>query len=94
MQLVIKVSPQSSIDKIIGFYQGMLKVSLIGVPEKGKLNEHLVNFLAKTFDIPKKSIFIKQGLTNPVKRLEISPEFDLKVELYLTRFKQAYSEDD
>lgn len=87
MQLLIKVIPQASANKIIGFYNNMLKVALTGVPEKGKLNEELIHFLADAFLIPKKAIVIKQGLTNPVKRLEISPEFNLKVELYLAKFQ-------
>lgn len=88
MQLMIKVIPQASANKIIGFYQGMLKVALNGVPEKGKLNELLLAVLADAFGIPKKSITIKQGLTNPIKRIQIESDQALKVEIYLAKFKK------
>lgn len=94
MQLVIKVIPQASVNKIIGFHNNMLKVALIGIPEKGKLNEALVHFLAEMWAIPKKAIVIKQGLTNPVKRVEISCEFNLKVDLYLAKFKPLQNSED
>lgn len=94
MQLIIKVTPQAQGNKVIGFYQNMLKVALIGVPEKGKLNELLINFLADQFNIPKKAIILKQGFTNPVKRLEIAPEFAFKVELYLAKYKPDPSFED
>ena len=87
MQIMIKVIPQASANKIIGFHQGILKVALTGVPEKGKLNELLLTFLSDEFGISKKSLSIKQGLTNPIKRIQIDSDQALKVEIYLAKFK-------
>lgn len=87
MQLVIKIVPQSAQNKIVGYYQNMLKIQLKGVPEKGKLNELLIEFLAETLEIPQSAMVIKQGLTNPVKRLEIDQAYALKTDIYLSRYK-------
>lgn len=94
MQITVKITPQSSANKILGFYQGMLKIALVGVPEKGKLNEKLIDFLADCIGVPKKAISLKQGLTNPIKKLEIDEAYALKVEMFLARYKPSYDGTD
>ena len=94
MFIAIKVIPNSSQNKICGYHDHLLKVQLKGIPEKGKLNLELVDLLAKEFEIPKSSIIIKQGFTSPIKRLEISSQYALQVEIYLNRFKPAENLDE
>lgn len=89
MLLSIKVIPQSRQNKIIGFYGALLKIQMQGVPEKGKVNEALIGFLAEEFQIPKSAFCIKQGMTSPVKKIQIDPQYALKVDLCLMQFKPS-----
>lgn len=67
----IKVTPNASKNKIIGFNEGILCVRIRGVPEKGRVNEELINFLADTLNIAKSRISIVSGHTSRLKRLKI-----------------------
>jgi uncharacterized protein (TIGR00251 family) len=68
----VKVVPGSSRTCIAGNLGGMLKIKLASVPEKGKANKCLVDFLAETLGVRKNDVRIISGLTNPVKRVQIS----------------------
>ena len=46
-------------------------IKIRGVPEKGKVNENLIAFLAETLKIAKSQIEIVSGETSRLKRLEI-----------------------
>ncbi len=87
MFLTVKIIPQAQNHKVVGFYNNMLKIQLQGAPEKGKLNLELVDFLSKEMDVPKMAICLKQGFTQPVKRLHIDDQYALKVQLYIARYQ-------
>jgi len=71
--LTVKIVPgSSSPDKICGLLDGMLKIKISAPPEKGKANQCLVKFLAKTLGVNKNSIQIISGQTNPIKQIQIS----------------------
>ena len=67
----VKVVPRSSKTILSGVLGGMLKIKLAAVPEKGKANELLVDFLAQTLDIKKNAVKITSGHTSPVKTIQI-----------------------
>ena len=67
----IKVVPRSSKTQVAGIYNGMLKVRLSAVPEKGKANQALVNFLSEILNVPKANIAITAGLTAKVKQIAV-----------------------
>ena len=68
-----KIVPgSSSPNKICGLLDGMLKIKIAAPPEKGKANQCLIKFLAKTLDVHKNTIQIISGQTNPVKQIQIS----------------------
>lgn len=69
--LQIKVTPNASKNQIIGFEEKVLKVRIRGVPEKGRVNEELIEFLAETLGIAKSNIKILSGDTSRLKRLKI-----------------------
>lgn len=48
-----------------------LKVKIRAVPERGKANKELIQFLAKKLDIPKKNITIIAGEKNTLKLIKI-----------------------
>lgn len=52
--------------------QEYLKMTIKAIPEDGKANKAIIDFLAKEFDTPKKSIEIIAGHTNNLKILKVS----------------------
>jgi uncharacterized protein len=71
MILTVKVIPRARKNEIAGYENGVLKVRLHAVPEKGKANEELIDFLAEEFDLPKSSITLVKGKTSRLKHLKI-----------------------
>lgn len=71
MLLHIKVIPKSSKNSIDGWENGRLRVRIRGVPEKGKANEALIEFLAEELKIAKSRITIVSGQTSRLKRIQI-----------------------
>lgn len=67
----VKVVPAGSRTELTGVYNGMLKVKVSAVAEKGKANQHLVKFLAERLGVKKADINIVSGQTNPVKQLQV-----------------------
>ncbi|MEN9343320.1 MAG: hypothetical protein RLZZ453_107 [Chlamydiota bacterium] len=71
MILEIKVTPQSSKNEVLRWEENHLVVKIQGAPEKGKVNENLINFLAKILGIAKSRIEIISGKTSRFKKLNI-----------------------
>ncbi len=68
----VKVTPRSSKNAIIGWEEGVLKVRLRAIPDKGAANEMLINFLAEELDLSKSKVKILSGHTSRIKRLEVA----------------------
>lgn len=71
MLVPIKVVPNASQNKIVGWENGVLKIRINAVAEKGKANQAVISFLAKTWKIPKSSLSIYSGETHRNKILLI-----------------------
>ncbi|HEY5234804.1 MAG TPA: DUF167 domain-containing protein [Rhabdochlamydiaceae bacterium] len=71
MIVTIKVIPRAQKNAIVGYENGILKVRLHAIPEKGEANEELIEFLSDVFDLPKSSITIVRGNTSRIKHVEI-----------------------
>ena len=56
---------------ILGARQGMLRVAVTAVPEKGKANRAIVDLLSETLGVPKSAIELLAGETSPQKRFLI-----------------------
>ena len=68
----VKVVPASSKTVVVGVLDGMLKLRVTAVPEKGKANKSIVDFLAKKLGVNKKMVTITAGVSSPVKQIRIS----------------------
>ena len=79
----VKVIPSSSQTAAKGVFDGMLKVKVSAVAEKGKANQCLIEFLAKQLGIKKGAIKIISGQTNPVKILEV---FGVTADMVVEKF--------
>lgn len=68
IEVAIRLTPRSSHNKIQGVYKDsdgntLLKVSVTTVPEDGKANQALIEFLAKYCRVPKSNIQLLSGHT-------------------------------
>jgi uncharacterized protein (TIGR00251 family) len=71
MILEVKITPNSSKNEILRWEENRLVIKIRGIPEKGTVNENLINFLAKTLGIAKSQIEIVAGRTSRLKKLNI-----------------------
>jgi hypothetical protein len=69
--VTVKVIPRAQKNAIDGYENGILKVRLHALPEKGEANEELIEFLSDVFDLPKSSITIMRGNTSRIKHVKI-----------------------
>lgn len=74
----LKISPNASKNEIIKTQDGV-KVKITAPPVDGKANKCLIEFLSKTFKIPKSSIEILRGETSKEKTLLIKITDDDKI---------------
>ncbi|MBS0648831.1 MAG: DUF167 domain-containing protein [Verrucomicrobia bacterium] len=71
MILTVKVVPRARKNEIAGYENGILKVRLKAVPEKGQANEELIDFLAEELELPKSSLTLVRGRTGRLKHVKI-----------------------
>lgn len=68
--LTLRVIPKSSKNEVAGLMaDGSLKVKIAAVPEKGKANAAICEFLAAEFGVPKRNVEIVRGQTASVKQV-------------------------
>ena len=76
----LKISPNSSKNEIILTDNGA-KVKLTAQPIENKANKMLVEYLSKTFKIPKTSVIITKGETSKEKTILFKSVDDDKIKL-------------
>ncbi len=69
--LKIKVIPNAKETQLIGRMGDFIKIKIAAVPDKGKANQELINFLAKQFGVKKDDIQIIRGHKNHRKILVV-----------------------
>ncbi len=70
VRLAVKVIPRASKNQLVGWQNGELKVKLKAVPEKGKANQELIEFLADALGLSKSQIHLAAGATSQHKQLQ------------------------
>ncbi|MBP7854603.1 DUF167 domain-containing protein [Candidatus Babeliales bacterium] len=80
----IKAVPQSGRKKLMLDKSGILKCFITAAPEDGKANKEIIDFLATSCNIPKKSIEIIAGLTSRKKKIAINTT--MTYEQFLQKF--------
>ena len=72
MDLRVKVIPKSSRTELAGILaDGTWKVKVAAVPEKGKANRALCEFIAEKLGVAKTSVRIVAGETSHLKRIRV-----------------------
>lgn len=71
--LRIKAFPGSSKNEIKEIMaDGVLKIAVKALPEKGKANKELINFIAEEFMIKKENVIIVSGVGDRLKLIRIN----------------------
>ena len=81
----VKIVPGSSKNKIIGTYNGALKIAITAPPVEGKANKKCIAYLAKYFDIAKSKIEIISGQTSKNKLIRI---YDIRKKDFLEKLEK------
>ena len=84
-KIKIKISPNSSKCEIINS-ENELKIKLTAQPIEGKANKCLIDFLSKTFKIPKSNIEIVKGETSKEKTILFKNLENEKLEVLKSAF--------
>jgi len=77
IKLIVK--PDSAVTRVHGFYGDRIKIKLAAVPEKGKANKELINFISGKIGVPRKNIKIIAGERSIYKEISIESDEDLKL---------------
>ena len=73
--LQVQVQPRAKLDAITGVKGDRLKIRLKAPPVEGRANEHLVTYLTKLFDVPRRHVVLERGEASKRKQLRIhSPQ--------------------
>ncbi len=67
----VKVIPNAARNAIEGLQNGVLRVRITAIPDKGKANEALLTYFAKTLGIARSRITVLSGHTARLKRVAI-----------------------
>lgn len=71
-ELCVRVVPNASRAEVVGWMEGrVLKVKVCAPPEGGRANEAVVELLAKTFGVPRRTVSIVSGQTSRNKRVAV-----------------------
>jgi len=70
--LALKITPNAAKNQIMGWEDAVLRLRIKGIPEKGRVNEQLIAFLAESLQIAKSQIEIVSGHTTRHKRVKIA----------------------
>jgi len=71
LRLQIQLQPRAARDRIVGWHGTALKVQVHAPPVEGAANAALVDLLAATLDVPRRSVRILHGSTSRTKLVEI-----------------------
>ena len=63
-RLHVKVTPRASHNEVDGFTDGIMYVRVAALPDRGKANNELIDFLSMILDIKKSSLHLLKGHTS------------------------------
>ncbi len=69
VSIALKIIPNSSQDKVIGYADDFLKIKITAPPNENKANKHVIEYLSDIFDVPKSKISFISGEKSKLKRL-------------------------
>ena len=85
MRLSLKVTARASKNEIAGWADDKLRVRIAAVPEKGRANAALVDYLADLLGIARRQVRVVSGKTSAHKVIEIMGMDEHEVRLRLLK---------
>ncbi len=79
-QLTLRVAPKSAKDAVVGWHGAALKIKVRAAPEDGKANAAVIELLAETLGLPRKSVVLESGHASRDKRVRITGLSSLDVQ--------------
>ena len=70
-RITVRVQPKAKRSEVTGYAEGILRVRIAAVPEKGKANQELVRLLADVLGVPRSAVTIQKGATSRTKLVRI-----------------------
>ena len=64
----VTVQPRASKKRVVGIFNGTVKIAITAPPVDGKANTQVIAMLAKFFELPKTAVFLKSGHRSRQKR--------------------------
>ena len=90
--LRLTVVPGAQRTQVVGLYGDRLKVRLAAPPEKGSANRELIDFLARSLNLPKSSLkltFGAQSRSKVVAVYDLSPDLRDRLSLLVPASKES-----
>ncbi len=69
--LPVKVVPGASRTRVLGEWDGRLKIAVAAPPERGRANDALIAYLAKRLGLRRRQVSVATGATSAVKTVSI-----------------------
>ncbi len=69
--LSVRVQPGAAGNRIVGSYNGALKIRLAAPAQRGRANQQLLAFLARTLNLSAKDLSLSRGRASRDKTVEI-----------------------
>ena len=70
-QLKVRAVPNAKKTQVVGFLGDAVKINVQAVPEGGRANKELEDFLAKALSLPRKNVSVRVGETSRDKLIRI-----------------------
>lgn len=70
-QLKVRAVPNAKKTQVVGFLGDAVKIKVQAVPEGGRANKELEEFLAKSLSLPRKNVAVRVGETSRDKLIRI-----------------------
>jgi uncharacterized protein (TIGR00251 family) len=78
-RITVRVQPKAKRSEVVAYADGVLKVRVAAVPEKGRANQELVRLLAEVLGVPRSAVTIERGATSRTKLVRIEGLSDEEV---------------
>lgn len=65
----LHVQPRAAKTRLLGFYDGCLKIAILAPPVDGRANEEVLKFLAGLLTLPLRNLTLKSGLQGRKKQV-------------------------
>jgi uncharacterized protein (TIGR00251 family) len=74
MKLSLYIQPNAKKTEIVGRHNGLVKLRVAALPIEGEANKCVIEFIAKTLDVPKSAVKMVSGEKSRVKVFEIGSD--------------------